>query len=108
MWAVGPDVLGQAFQVTVLDQTTGQVATTTVTDGGSGPRLNDTQWEDIGHGPTPTPDWVNGDLNPSNSNYAEGDSVPFRIDFTGLTGTNTYQITIEFESLKGNVHAYDY
>src|SRR5258708_3451681 len=38
-WAVGPDALGQAFLVTVVDKTTGQVATTTFTD--TGPHLDD-------------------------------------------------------------------
>src|SRR5690242_18354053 len=31
--------------------------------------------------------WVNGDLNPQNSHWREGDSVPFRIRFSNLGGT---------------------
>jgi hypothetical protein len=106
-WGVGQDALGQAFQVTVVDQTTGQVATTTFTDGQAS--LNVNQWEDIGHGSTPTtPEWTNGDLHPTNSDYAEGNSVPFRMDMTGLSTAKTYSITIDYESLKGVDHAYDY
>jgi hypothetical protein len=110
-WAVGLDALGQAFQVTVVDQTTGQVASTTFTD--SKPSLADSQWMDVGHGLTPPAQWTNGDLNPSNSIYNEGDSVPFRMVFSGLVtnpahNNNVYTITIEFESMKGGDHAYDY
>ncbi|HEU5272746.1 MAG TPA: hypothetical protein VFU97_03710, partial [Xanthobacteraceae bacterium] len=32
-WAVGMDALGEAFQVTVVDETTGQIATASFTDG---------------------------------------------------------------------------
>jgi hypothetical protein len=51
--------------------------------------------------------WQNGSLNPNNSHFREGDSVPFRITFSGLSGSNT--VTIHWQATnKPNRHAYDY
>ena len=52
--------------------------------------------------------WQNGNLNEQNSEYAEGDSVPYRALFTGLTVGQTYMTTIEWESTKTFHHAIDY
>ena len=57
--------------------------------------------------------WQNGSLNDQNSTYFEGDSVPFRARFSGLTVGNAasgpfYTITIEHEYHKGGKYAYDY
>lgn len=52
--------------------------------------------------------WQNGNLNQSNSEYAEGDTVPYRAIFDGLTVGETYMTTIEWESTKTIHHAIDY
>src|SRR5215471_2836824 len=52
--------------------------------------------------------WQNGNINENNSHYAEGDSVPFQMDLTGLTGsTHTLIIQFDYTVTAGN-HAYDY
>src|SRR3972149_7532130 len=41
--------------------------------------------------------WQNGNLNSTNSEYAEGDSVPFRLNITGLTaGSHTIHMNYDF------------
>jgi Proton-conducting membrane transporter len=53
------------------------------------------------------PGWQNGDLNPQNSFYREGDSVPFRATLSGLSdGTHTF--VIQYDTTKSGKHAYDY
>ena len=53
------------------------------------------------------PGWQNGDLNASNSHYAELDSVPFRVVLTNLTsGSHTF--VIQYDAIQGGKHAYDY
>jgi hypothetical protein len=52
--------------------------------------------------------WQNGNLNENNSQYVEGDSVPFRVYDTGLTPGSTGSVTIEFDTTKSGKHAYDY
>ena len=51
--------------------------------------------------------WQNGDLNPNNSHYREGDSVPFRTILTGLTGSS-HTLVIQYDTLAGGKHAFDY
>jgi uncharacterized repeat protein (TIGR01451 family) len=110
-WFVNQDALGQSFELIATElgangAASGPMVTKFFTDGQ--PNLSANQWIDIGHGGTPVPIWTNGDLNPSNSDYAEGDSVAFRTVFSGLQASHTYTITVEFESLKGGDHAYDF
>jgi uncharacterized repeat protein (TIGR01451 family) len=51
--------------------------------------------------------WQNGDLNRSNSAYAEGDVVPFRLAIEGLdAGTHTIHINYDFTS--SGHEAYDF
>jgi hypothetical protein len=52
--------------------------------------------------------WVNGDLNANNSRYVEGDFVPYRILFDGLTAGTTHSVTMEWDTLEGGTHALDY
>jgi len=54
-------------------------------------------------------DWQNGNLNSSNSNYAEGESVPYRYEITGLPaspGTHTFKIQYDFA--KSGKKAFDF
>jgi len=56
-----------------------------------------------------TCDWQNGNLNESNSVYREGDSVPYRTVFTGLTSGQTVTFSIEYDTTEsGGQHAIDY
>ena len=54
------------------------------------------------------PNWQNGDLNPQNSQYAEGTSVPFRLQLSGLDTEQTHTLVIQFDTTKSGKHAYDY
>lgn len=51
--------------------------------------------------------WVNGNLNASQAHYVEGESVPYRLAFTGLT-LGSHSVTIEFDSTQSAKHAIDY
>jgi hypothetical protein len=52
--------------------------------------------------------WQNGNLNSSNSHYAEGESVPYRARLNSLTAGATYGVTIEWDTTKSGKHAIDY
>jgi parallel beta-helix repeat protein len=52
-------------------------------------------------------DWQNGDLNRNNSNFREGDSVPFRIKFSDVSGSNSVTIAWQVTNTPAQ-HAYDY
>src|SRR5437868_4685651 len=60
--------------------------------------------------PTVPIDWINGILNPNNSDYFEGHGVPQRIIFTGIQATpgDTHSLVFRHQALKGGVHAYDF
>ena len=52
--------------------------------------------------------WITGNLGISNSDYSEGDSVPFRATINNLTIGASYSVKISWESTKDGKHAYDY
>jgi hypothetical protein len=55
-----------------------------------------------------SPSWQTGNLNQSNSVYAEGDSVPYRATMTGLTPEAIYRLTIAWDGTKNGLRAIDY
>jgi hypothetical protein len=59
---------------------------------------------------TPTADWVNGNAGPSNAHFAEGYSIPYRANVTGLVGTSStvHHLIIEWDTKQSNGHAIDY
>lgn len=61
------------------------------------------QWADE----TPA-QWQNGNLNAGNSNYHEGESVPFRLTITGLNNGTTQKVRIRYDYTKFGKNAYDY
>lgn len=60
-----------------------------------------------GTGTGPTCNWTNGNLNASNSVYTEGDATVQRLAINDLT-PGTHTVTIQYDSLKGGKHAYDF
>jgi hypothetical protein len=52
--------------------------------------------------------WQFGNLNHNNSQYIEGESVPYYTHITDLTVGAQYLVNIEFDSTKGGYHALDY
>ena len=59
--------------------------------------------------PTDPGDWVNGNLNPSQSHYIEGYSVPYRAVLTNLpTDGTVITLTIGYDIKHSNKHALDY
>lgn len=52
--------------------------------------------------------WINGNLGSNKSQYFEGDTVPQRITFTGLSANTTYTITFGWDVINSSEHAYDY
>lgn len=54
--------------------------------------------------------WVNGNLGSSNSNYVEGEFVPYRMRITGAAGdgTTVNTLIIEYDTTQGGKHALDY
>jgi hypothetical protein len=101
------------YSVTATGDQTGGVATTSFTDA-AGANLDQCANGDFSSSNTDCPpggatdgDWQNGDLQSNNSHYREGDSVPFREVFSGLSGSNT--ITIAWQATNAPAqHAYDY
>jgi fimbrial isopeptide formation D2 family protein/LPXTG-motif cell wall-anchored protein len=51
--------------------------------------------------------WINGALNQNNSNYAEGDYVPQKVELTGLT-PGTHTLTFSYDRTKNGKYAYDF
>ena len=51
--------------------------------------------------------WENGNLGASKSKYFEGDSIPYRLLMTELTGSS-HSVTIEWDTTKSGKHAIDY
>jgi uncharacterized repeat protein (TIGR01451 family) len=51
--------------------------------------------------------WQNGNINGNNSQYSEGDSVPFRA-LIKVASAGTHNIWIQFDNTKASKHAYDY
>ena len=52
--------------------------------------------------------WQSGNLGSSNSDYAEGDSVPYRSIASNLTVGKTYKLLIEWDATQSGKHAIDY
>src|SRR3989442_7785824 len=54
--------------------------------------------------------WVNGNLNGNQAHFFEGDSIPYRMRFSGLgTGAGvSHTVTIGWDTTKGGKHAFDY
>ncbi|MBI2689358.1 MAG: hypothetical protein HYX27_23885 [Acidobacteria bacterium] len=68
---------------------------------------------DLGDGFTTGPDllckWINGNLNPNNSGYHEGDATVQRAFLTDVTGgTDVHTITFQYDTTKNGSHAYDF
>lgn len=62
------------------------------------------------NGPVTAPkpcDWVNGNLNASNSYFGEGHSLPYRVRFANLAA-GPHTVTIAWDTTKGGKHALDY
>ena len=57
---------------------------------------------------THSANWQTGNLGTSNSDYAEGDSVPYRSIASNLTVGKTYKILIEWDATQSGKHAIDY
>ncbi len=52
--------------------------------------------------------WINGNVNASKGHYYEGEAIPYRLKFGGLTVGSTNTVTIEWDTTKGGKHAIDY
>ncbi|MBT8253951.1 MAG: hypothetical protein KJN68_08260, partial [Bacteroidia bacterium] len=52
--------------------------------------------------------WQFGNLNASNSNYQEDDTVPYHAQLSGLTIGQVYTIEIEWDTSQGGTHSLDY
>jgi hypothetical protein len=57
---------------------------------------------------THSSNWQTGNLGTSNSDYAEGDSVPYRSTASNLTVGKTYKLHIEWDTTQSGKHALDY
>lgn len=57
---------------------------------------------------THSSNWQTGNLGTSNSDYAEGDSVPYRTIASNLTIGKTYKLQLEWDTTQSGKHALDY
>ena len=102
------------YSVTATGDQSQLVATTSFTDA-AGANLDQCANGDFTSSNTDCPpggatdgDWQNGDLNANNSHFREGDSVPFRTTFSGLSlAANSYTISWQATNSPAQ-HAYDY
>jgi hypothetical protein len=53
-------------------------------------------------------DWVNGNLQHSNSTYHEGDATPQRLWLTGFVPGSPHTVTFQYGTTKAAKHAYDF
>src|SRR5215471_6819663 len=108
-WYVDPSFsVGANFSLTATGLSGGVMTTATTTFSDSEAANLDQAENGPATAPLATSNWINGNLNQNDSHYGEGDSVPFRMDLTGLTGsTHTLVIQFDYTVTSGN-HAYDY
>jgi hypothetical protein len=82
------------------------------TDGNPSADIDQCENGALGNGPVPNPpqpcNWVNGSLNRNNSQWKEGQSVPYRIKFSGLDANTPYTVTLGYDTTEGGVHTLDY
>jgi hypothetical protein len=52
--------------------------------------------------------WVNGNLNPNQAHYIEGESVPYRLRLSGLAINTNHVVRIEWDTTEQGRHALDY
>jgi hypothetical protein len=52
--------------------------------------------------------WQNGNLHSGNSQYVEGDSVPFRNEIIGIPENSDGQFEIHYDFTKDGIHAFDF
>ena len=52
--------------------------------------------------------WVTGNLGASNSQYSEGDAVPYRALLSNLTVGSTYRVDLEWDTTVSGRNALDY
>lgn len=52
--------------------------------------------------------WINGNLQQSNSSYAEGEATVQRLWLTGYVPGSTHAVTLKYGTTKGGKHAYDF
>jgi hypothetical protein len=57
---------------------------------------------------THSANWQTGNLGSSNSDYVEGDSVPYRSIASNLTVGQTYKLELEWDTSQSGKHAIDY
>ncbi|HEX2896722.1 MAG TPA: hypothetical protein VHP63_01550, partial [candidate division Zixibacteria bacterium] len=94
---------GEVLLLTATGLTSGFTASTTFTD------AVNVNLDQLHNGnASSSPEWANGNINTSNSCYAENDAVPFRYFIKGLESGSTHYFTIQMEWTKGGIHAYDY
>ena len=70
--------------------------------------------DQCGNGGRPAPrqpctgnNWQNGNINVNNAQYIEGESVPYRVTFSGTVGSSS-SLTLEWDVTKAGKHALDY
>lgn len=104
-WLVDPDALNTTLRLTVTnvgeDGVKGtaddEVAITSFTDGNPAITLN--QWETI------TQQWANGQANPNQATYLEGDVLPVSTEAENLTVGTIYGIRINLDYYQANTDA---
>ena len=88
---------GAAAAVTILFVTMAAAATTNLdqcANGSPSPSLNC--------------NWQNGNLNSSNAEYEEGDSIPYRLFIEGLDPSVSHTIHVNYDFTMGGVKAIDF
>ncbi len=61
------------------------------------------QWVNV-----PPYEWIGGAINPNKALYGEGSSVPYRFEGKGIPGGIDVYLTIQYDFIVGDKHAYDF
>src|SRR3972149_5697585 len=100
------DNVGETLLVTAVGQISGLTATTTFTDAPPAGNLDQVRNGTV-ISPIDPPNWVNGNLNASQSHYVEGHSIPYRLVLTNL-GIGAHNVKIEWDIKHSDKQALDY
>src|SRR3989304_4776371 len=111
-WLVPLDAAGKMITITATGQTSGQTAQKTVSDHGGydlsqcrngGPVPPNSNAVSCANGA-----WAHGNAGAQNAHYAEGGSIAYRAEMTGLANSTEYVVDLAYDIVNSSNFAIDY
>ncbi|MBW6500861.1 MAG: T9SS type A sorting domain-containing protein [Bacteroidales bacterium] len=106
-YVIDPSDLGETFLLTATGLSSGLTATTTFTDAPPAADIDQVR-NGSKDSPVSPGDWVNGNAGKTNSHYAEGYSVPYRVVMTNMPADTEVTLTLGYDVTHSSVNAIDY